>query len=191
MELYEHQKRILDLNPKKFLIAHEMGTGKTITSLALAKRNNLFALIVVPKPVRKKWHIAMVNMGVDGRVMSREEFRKLAPTLDGSKFQCLIVDESHYGFSNTKSLLHKKTAWFIKRWNIEYIWLLTGTPYTSTPWAIYGQAALLGYNWDWHSFRSKFFYEQWFGSRSTWLPRPDMQGELAECVRRIGSIVRL
>lgn len=193
MQLYEHQQRIVDLNPERFLLAHSMGTGKTITSLALAKKNNVCTLIVVPKPVRKKWAKAMVDMGVDGDVLTREQFRKLAPTLNGSRYQALIIDEAHYGFSNQKALLFKKTHAFIKEWNIKFLWLLTGTPYTSSPMSVYGLATLLGYKWNYFEFRNRFFYEQWFGQRSVWQPKtdPETREALAELVRRIGSVVRL
>ena len=96
-ELYKHQKRILDLNPERFLIAHDRGAGKTITALALAKKNNVRPLIVVPKPVRKKWHREMVGMGVDGRIMSRDDFRRLATTEDFSGYTALIIDECFVG----------------------------------------------------------------------------------------------
>jgi SNF2 family DNA or RNA helicase len=193
MQLYKHQERVLELNPEKYLLAHGMGSGKTITALALAKKNNVVALVVCPKPVRKKWNKAMVDMGVDGEVITREQFRKLAPKLHGSKFQALIIDEAHYGFSNQKSQLAKKTMWFIKEWDIKYIWLLTGTPYTSSPFSVYGLALLLGHKWNYFDFRGRFFREQWFGSRSVWVPRTDegAREELARCVRLIGSVVRL
>lgn len=193
MELYKHQKKIVELNPERHLLAHGLGSGKTITSLALAKQNNACSLVICPKPVRKKWNKAMVDMGVNGEVITREQFRKLAPKLYGGKFQALIIDEAHYGFSNQKSQLAKKTMWFIKEWNIKYIWLLTGTPYTSSPFSVYGLALLLGHKWNYFDFRGRFFREQWFGSRSVWVPRTDegAREELARCVRLIGSVVRL
>ena len=193
IKLYKHQQRIIELNPERHLLAHGLGSGKTITSLALAKQNNACSLVICPKPVRKKWNKAMVDMGVDGEVITREQFRKLAPKLYGGKFQALIIDEAHYGFSNQKSQLAKKTMWFIKEWDIKYIWLLTGTPYTSSPFSVYGLALLLGHKWNYFDFRGRFFREQWFGSRSVWVPRTDegAREELARCVRLIGSVVRL
>jgi SNF2 family DNA or RNA helicase len=193
MQLYKHQSRIVDLNPPKHLLAHGMGSGKTITSLALAKKNKACVLILCPKPVRKKWHKMMVEMKVDGDVMTREQFRKLAPTMKGDLYNAIIIDEAHYGFSNQKSQLFKKTIWFIKVWEIKYIWLLTGTPYTSSPWSIYGLALLLDFKWNFFEFRSTFFREQWFGPRSIWVPKDtdEAREELADRVRQIGSIVRL
>jgi len=190
MQLYEHQKRLVAQNPPRYGLWWEVGTGKTYGALALANHNNVKTLIVCPKSVRKKWHYAMVDAQVEGTVMSREQFRKLAPTIK-EQYDAIIIDESHYGFSNEKSQLHKRTKEFIKKWNIQYIWLLTGTVYTSSPWSIYGQAKLLGHEWNYHAYRTEFFYEQWFGRRSVWLPRGDKQEELADMARIIGDVVRL
>lgn len=189
MQLYEHQKKIVRLNPKKYGLWWGVGTGKTYGALALAQHNAVTTLIVVPKSVRKKWHDAMIDAGVDGMVISREQFRKLSPTLP--KYEALIIDESHFAFSNIKSQMHKATQAYIKKWEIEYVWLLTGTVYTSSPWSIYGQAMLLGHTWNYHAYRNEFFYEQWFGRRSVWVPRSDKQDELADMARRIGDVVRL
>lgn len=191
IELYEHQKRIVEKNPKKSGLWHQLGTGKTITALALAKKNNIEVLIVVPKPVRRKWHKAMVDMQVEGLIMSREEFRKMAPTMRGDKFKGLIIDESHFGFCSLKAQLHKKTKWFIKQWHIEYVWLLTGTVYTSSAWSVYGAAQLLGVNWNYRSFQERFFQPRWLGARMIWEPKAGTQEDLAACVRSIGDVVRL
>lgn len=190
-QYYKHQQRILDLNPEKFLIAHDRGAGKTITALGLAKQNNVRPLIVVPKPVRKKWHREMVSMGVDGRVISREDFRKLATIEDFSVYTALIVDEAHYGFPTLKAQLHKKAQWYIKKYNIQYVWLLTGSPYTSTAWSVYGLAQLLGYNWNYRQFQDRFFQQRWLGNRVIWEPRNDVQEELAKLVRLIGDSIPL
>jgi hypothetical protein len=189
--LYKHQQRILDMNPERFLLAHDRGAGKTITALALARKNGVRPLIVVPKPVRKKWHREMVGMGVDGRIMSRDDFRKLATVEDFTGYTALIIDEAHYGFPTLKAQLHKKAQWFIKRYGISYIWLLTGSPYTSTAWSIYGLAKLLGYNWNYRQFQERFFVQRWLGRRVIWEPRPGVQDEIARLVRLIGDAIPL
>lgn len=189
--LYEHQRRLVQQNPAKYLLAHQMGTGKTITSLALAKANGVRPVISVPKPVKKKWAKAAEDMGVDALVLGREEFRKLAKTYDFTGYDAIIIDEAHYGFPTQKSQMHKAALFFIKKYQIKYIWLLTGTPYTSTPWSVYGLATLLGFSWPYFAFRDRFFKEQWLGRRSIWVPKEGMQEELAACVRQIGNIVRL
>lgn len=191
MKLYKHQEKIVALNPSKYLLAHSMGTGKTITSLALAKKNNVFTLVIAPKPVRFKWEKAMADMKVKGDIYTREEFKKLVNVIPGDLYKAIIVDEAHAHFATLKALGHKKLLWFIKKYNIQYIWLLTGTPYTSSVWSVYGLAKILGYDWNYFSFQERFFTHQWIGKRTIPVQRENIQDEVAELVEKIGGVVSL
>ncbi len=54
MNLYKHQKRIVEKAPEKHILAWEMGTGKTIAALELAKlTQNL--LVICPKSLKEQW----------------------------------------------------------------------------------------------------------------------------------------
>jgi len=77
MELYKHQKDLVFKNPKRHLLAWGTGTGKTLTSLALARHNDVDALIVVPKALKENWGRAVVPF-IEQRhmIISKEEFRK-------------------------------------------------------------------------------------------------------------------
>ena len=189
MKLYKHQQRVVDNNLPKLLLAHGLGSGKTITALALARKNGLHPLVIVPKPVKRKWKQAIVDMDMVGTVMTREEFRRDATKLE--TFITVIVDEAHYGFTTLKAQLHKKLRWYIKKHGVRFIWLLTGTPYTRDPWSIYGLAIILGYEWNYMDFRNQYFYEQYYGRRSVWLPKPNIESQVAELVRMIGDVVAL
>jgi len=189
MKLYKHQQRIVDENKPKLLLAHGMGSGKTITALALAKKNKVMPLIIVPKPVKRKWVQAALDMTVVCQVVTREEFRRDATIL--RKFDAVIVDEAHYGFPTLKAQLHKKLRWYLKKHDIQYVWLLTGTPYTRDPWSIYGLATILGFKWNYMDFRHRFFREQYYGSRSIWLPKTGIENDVADLVRQIGDVVSL
>lgn len=191
IRLYNHQRRLVDANPERCLLAHGTGTGKTITSLALCAKNNATALIVVPKPVKRKWEKAVKTMGVQADVMTRDRFRIDIKDIPLNKYDTLIIDEVHHGFASMQAQLHKKALWFIKASNITYVWLLTATPYTSSYWSVYAIAKLLGYRWNYQEFRNRFFFEQWFGRRSVWQPRGDKQQEIAELVKKIGDTVSL
>lgn len=173
------------------MLAHDRGTGKTISALSLAKHNKAHALVVVPKTVRRKWEREAKLVGAEVTVISRDEFRRTAHIIDGSNIDAIIIDEAHFGFASMQAQLHKKTLAFIKRWSLKYTWLLTGTPYTSTPWSVYGLARLLGHGWDYHKFRGRFFREQWYGRRSVWVPKEGTQDELAQMVNLIGNVVPL
>lgn len=189
MKLYAHQQELLDLNPPKYGIFDSMGLGKTITALALAEKNNAEMLIIVPKPVRQKWHDAQVSMGVEGRVMGREQFRLKARNL--KRYDGIIIDEAHYGFGNTKSKLFKELMWYIKEHNIEYIWVLTGTPYASNPNNIYALAKILGHDWNYIKFRDKFFAERYLGFRMIWEPRTGIEEEMKRYINEIGRTMKL
>lgn len=190
-KLYDHQQRIVDMNRKKFGIFTGLGGGKTITALALAKKNNVYTLIIVPKPVRNKWEKAMEKMEVKGDVYTREEFKKMVSVIPGELYGAIIVDEAHAHFATLKALGHKKLMWFIKKWQIENIWLLTGTPYTSSVWSVYGLAKVLGHDWNYFTFQQRFFTQQWLGRRTIPVQREGIEDEVAELVNKIGDVVSL
>lgn len=189
MQFYKHQQRVIDENPPRCLLAHEVGTGKTITSLELARKNNITPLIICPKMLLEKWRRDAKNAGVVAEVVTKEYFRahheKLQP------HQAVIIDEAHLGFANFKSQLHKAALAYFKRCGVVYVWLLTGTPYTSSPWAIYSLARLVGVKLDYMEFRYKFFNERYFGRRVVWEPKKGIEDEIAALVKTFGSIVRL
>lgn len=189
--LYKHQQRIVDLDVDRFLLAHGTGTGKTFTSLSIVKQKNATTLIVVPKPVKRKWEKAVRDFGVRADVMTRDRFRIDIEDIPLDKYDAVIIDEIHHGFASLDTQLHKKMLWFIKKAKIKYIYGLTATPYTSSYWSVYAIARILGYAWNYQEFRNRFFYEQWFGSKSVWLPRGDKHQEIAELVNRIGDTVSL
>lgn len=189
MKLYKHQEKILELNPKRYGIFSGTGTGKTITALALAQKNNVAVLVVCPKQVRRKWHEAMVMMGVEGEVMGRDRFRidckKVRP------YQAIIWDEAHVGIGNMKSQMWKALMGYIKVHSVEYVWLLTGTPYSREPLNIYSMAKALGYDWDYLPFRNRFYQPRYLGQRMIWEPKKGIETEMAELIKSIGDTTRL
>lgn len=189
MKLYLHQQKIVDQNPHKHLLAHGMGTGKTITALALAQKNGIPPLVLCPKMLKEKWERTAHEMGIPCKVMTREEFRRDYKKTVG--YRAVIVDEVHYGYSNMKSLLHKALYNYLKDHAIEFVWLLTGTPYTSTPMSVFSLARLIGHDWNFYDFRERFFVIKWLGNRPIWEPKEGIENELAQMVWKIGSIVRL
>lgn len=58
------------------------------------------------------------------------------------KFDCVIIDEAHK-LSNNKSIRYNVIADFLKRSDIPYIFLLTGTPLTNKPMNLYHILKLL------------------------------------------------
>ena len=189
MQLYKHQQDIVNLFPRKTLLAWGMGSGKTHAALALARKASVPTLIICPKMLKEKWQREMKSWNLPGRVLTKEEFRvgyKIVP-----KYGAVIVDEAHNTFGSLSAQGHKALYAYLKVHKVEYVWLLTGTPYTSTPFSIYALARLLGHKWNWADFRHKYFKERYIGKRVIYEPRAGIEDEIAELVRTIGSIVRL
>jgi superfamily II DNA or RNA helicase len=123
---------------------------------------------------------------VDWRVISKETFRRDWHML--SKYDAIVIDEVHH-FSSIKSQLHKFLLKYIKKHSVEYIWGLTATPYRREPLNIYALAKIHGHEWNFLKFRMLFYREQYFGSRSVWLPKKGIEKEVAKLVSKIGDVV--
>lgn len=196
MELYNHQKQILERNPAKQLIAFDTGTGKTMTAMALSEKNKCFnVLIICPKALKEKWKRDWQSFFFDNRattphpyIISKEEFRRDSGIL--SRYDAVIVDEAHY-FSGMTSQMSKSLRKYIRKHKIEYIWLLTATPYLSTPWNIYTLAGHMGYEWSYMSFKEKFFTYRYVGRREVPVVREGIEPEIARLVNKIGTTVRM
>lgn len=189
IDKYKHQKEILERNPKKCLLCFDTGTGKTLTSIWWANQNRLKTLVIVPKALKKQWERELKKYGETYfDVITKETFRK-----DWDKiglYDAIIVDEAHY-FSGMKSQMSKNLVKFIKKQDVPYVWLLTATPYLSTPWNIYRLASILGYKWHYWDFSNKFFTHIRMGSRMIPVVRKGIESEIAELVKKIGTTIKM
>ena len=214
MKLYQHQEEILKRFPHKHLLCWDTGTGKTLAGIRLAGSLQYSTLIICPKAIVEKWKrdledslgTAVREQIVDNReihlkfpnnkvvsILSKERFREKATDLKVR--QSVIVDEAHY-FFGPKSQLSKSLIKYIKKHNIKYVWLLTATPYMSTPWNIYRAAQILGYEWSYWKFKEKFFYYRPLrpndpNSRKIPVMKKGIEEEVAGLVDRIGSTVHI
>jgi hypothetical protein len=190
--LYKHQADLIRENPPRYGLFHDMGTGKTITLLSLAGHNKVCALIVCPKSLKTQWLNYVREWQADHVVMTKEEFKKYEELGEIEHFDCVIIDEGHH-FSNTKSALYKQMKRYIKKHNPTFIWIATGTPYRSSAMNIYALATLLGHEWSYPSFQSKFFTMVRMGARL--IPKektgPQVERELQELVNTIGGTLTL
>lgn len=193
VELYEHQKNFVENAKDKCGMFFSTGTGKTITALFAAKSRltnpkTHGALIICPKGVKSKWQEAAKVLDFSHEVLTKEEFKKHHRAL--TRRDAVIVDEAHH-FSGMKSQMHKTLLWYLKNRAPKYIWLLTATPKRRDAWNIYALARLLGYNWNYQTFRSSFFFEKYFGPKVVWLPKIDKETEqnLVGLTKEIGDVV--
>lgn len=190
MKLYTHQQKIVDEFPHRLLLAHGLGSGKTITALSLAEKGGIPTLIICPKMLKEKWQReAKIWLSIEHLVLTKEEFRRDYKKI--GRYYGVIVDEAHNTFGSLQSQGHKALYAYLKVHKVEYVWLLTGTPYTSTPMSIYALGRLLGAPWKWVDFRNQYFRERYIGRRVIFEPRAGIEAQIAERVKEIGSIVRL
>lgn len=183
-ELYPHQQRKLDRNTAQCLIPYGTGTGKTITALELAKKNEIVCLIICPKALKKMWQENVDRYFERHQILTKEEFKRDWKTLPA--YTGLIVDEAHH-FSGRSSDLSKSLEKYIKKHSPRFRWLLTATPYRSTPWNIQRLATFLGREMPYMAFMSKYFYEVQMGPRKVQMVRGDMEEEIAAWVRELAD----
>lgn len=193
MSYYPHQQELLDLNPPKYLLAWGTGVGKTLTSIGLALRNCETCLVICPKALKENWIRETTGISTRFLVLTKEEFKKewlTLPPYDG-----VITDEAHYfaGFRNTRdqSQLHRALYGYLKKFEIEYVWLLTATPYLSTPMNIYALGRLLGKKWEYRKFKDHFFYDVTMGRRTVPMVRPGIEEDLKKIILELGDTVKL
>lgn len=215
IQLYPHQQALVDRNPAKHLLAFDTGTGKTYTAMALAHKNNVQSvLVIVPKSILGKWcgdiqafhasgtvekvHASYsrvrTGIGPDSRiyhVVTKEYHRdaRKKNTLDYLRFikaEAYIVDEAHY-FAGITSAMSKCLNYDIQVNKPKYTWLLSATPYLSTPWNIYTLGRLLGNEWDYAKFRAIMFFQMRIGTKVIWQPRPNAKELLQPYVAKIST----
>lgn len=192
MQLFDHQKELVKKSPDKHALIWETGTGKTYGALALIveKKCTTF-LVVCPKGLVAKWEYQIAEFGITGqiwKVMSKEQFKIHVKEL--LPYDAVIVDEAHYFFGTTSGLM-KSLRWYFAKWETRYRYLLTGTPYRSTPMDIYVMCALLDHKLHYYEFQNKFFYSIRMGSRMIPQIKAGIQDEVAKIVHSVGSIVKL
>lgn len=189
---YKHQSDLAALNPDRHALVHEPGTGKTYASLMLAEQKNQFVLIICPKGLVQKWEQDLISygfpVGLKVHLISKEQFKIHVRELP--KYNTVIVDEAHY-FFGTKSAMMKALRWYLDHHDVKCRYMLTGTPYRSTPMDIYIMCSLLGKKLHYYEFQNKFFYSIRMGSRMIPQIKKNIENEVAAVVVGVGSIVKL
>ena len=205
MKLYKHQIDIIQEGKEKCGIFLGCGTGKTLTTLHLARGN---VLVIAPKTTveDETWqkNLKMVNNNpLKLFIMSKETFRRDYKTLP--KFDTLILDEVHTQAGLTpdtrqrnKKEIPKASQTFeavmdyIKTHNPKRVYAVSATP-TRSPMCVLGIAWMLGINWDFYQFRSTFYTQVKMGYRSIWMVRKDKETKerLGKAVQKLGYTGRM
>jgi hypothetical protein len=197
LELWEHQKNILDKNPDYQLLAWDPGIGKTLGSLKLAKKNGGSTMAITPKGLKDKWVEEIKFLDGETKVVTKEFFRDNKK--DIKRFDNIIIDEAHRNWAawNQSS---RALFWWLKKHKPDRIWLLTATPYCSTPMNVYYLGKICRYTpYSAQEFKSRFFYKKWIGRKQIDYPllknpskekRIDCQRRLHEYMLNFSDIVK-
>ena len=191
-QLRSHQLKAVNESKNKWGLWFRMRVGKTATAIRLATTRVNSALVVVPKSLKTNWKLEIEKWNDSDcvfHVVTKEDIRLNKNIPAGC--EAVIGDEVHVGFGNYKSQCFKALHKYIKDNNVQYVWLLTGTPMTATNWSVYSYLILLGYNPSFIKWREKYNYPIKLGSRIIWQPKKNMDSELQDVLRKIGTVIDL
>jgi len=178
MKLYKHQEKLIELNPKKWLLSWSCGTGKTLAIIKLCDNNNLKTLIICPKSVKEQWSKELEKWSEKSElyfILTKEEFKKRHKEID--IFDCVCIDEIHF-FSNFKSQLTKSLLWYVYKYDIKHIYGATATPYLSSVWNIYTYGLIYGRcsKESWYKWSIRYFDRIKMGRRTIPVQKKTVDG---------------
>jgi len=155
IELMEHQSRcVKEYSNRSVLLAHEMGTGKSISAIAM--HSDRGAIIVCPAKLKQNWNVELMKMGVsenDIQIIetSKDELRnakwliisysvidKFVDRLDF--YTTMVCDESHFIKGSSK---RSKAVVKISKM-MDVVTLLSGTAIMNRPIELWNQLTAIG-----------------------------------------------
>lgn len=191
----DHQKTAVQklLNNDKFILADDMGVGKTLSAIVAAlETDSIKILVICPKSLKlnwkreiehfqnpddvvivdgKKWNSAkfvIINYDILKNFHSIEKKDPIMTILD-EHFDMVIVDEAHM-ISNSAAKRTKLVNDILSK--VKRVWLLTGTPVTSRPINYYNLLKVIGNplanNWISYIRRYCDGKQIFFGRRRIW-----------------------
>lgn len=191
-QLRPHQERLVETAPDKYGFFLKPRVGKTATAIRLACGRTKSCLVIVPKSLKEQWEDEIYNWNNTDclfTVITKETFRRDWDKVD--KAESIIWDEIHMAGANFKSQIHKAAMRYIKKHSIKFFWGLTGTVYTSNCWSIYSIGILLGKDWKWYAWKTRFFNDIKMGNRYIPVQKKGIEEEIATIINRIGCTMSL
>jgi len=190
----EHQRTAIEklVGSKRFILADDMGLGKTTSTIIAALETYIKKILIIcPASLKINWEREIKNYTdrsvyiCEGKNFSPEhdfvivnydiiknfydlKDKENSPITKGN-FDLVIIDEAHY-ISNPQAQRTKLINSFVK--DVEYLWLLTGTPMTSRPINYYNLLNLIespvAQNWMAYVIRYCQGYQFKAGNRKVW-----------------------
>lgn len=177
MQLYPHQKKFLDENPDKALLAFETGTGKSLCALEwMKKRPDEYHLLICPKNIKQKWLDDCREHKINPLkllILTKEEFKKGGYTAITS----VIVDEADFFasplFTKGRSQMAEQMYTLIDKSMIKHVLLLTATPYRNQPHSIHTLLSYIGLAPRWKEWQAKTYELKVlpYLPRPAWMPQ--------------------
>ena len=139
IKLKTHQEKVVNYMKKTgqrgIILYHSLGSGKTITAIAISKLYDKKVIVIVPASLRTQWDSELKKMKVDMQkytVVSYEGFIKLLNTnkMSSLKDKCIILDEAHR-IRNSSGKITKQISELLQ--TAFKVILLTGTPIVNSP----------------------------------------------------------
>jgi hypothetical protein len=192
MNLRPYQEEVVASVPDKWALWFRQRVGKTPTAIRLASARATKTLVIVPKHIREQWEaeIALWKQGdTVFTVITKETFRRDAHILPAH--DAVIIDEIHRHGANYKNLFHKALMGYITAHNVPRIWILSGTPYTASPWSVYSYGLILGKKWSWWEWSKEFFNQIKMGRRKIPVAKPGIEPRLQAILRSMGTVIDL
>jgi superfamily II DNA or RNA helicase len=205
MELFNHQKLILEKDPTYSGLFIGTGGGKTAIALHLARGKTL---VIAPKQLRldRTWerNAEKFSIAEPLTVMSKEDFRSAFQNGAIGEYDTVIIDECHHFLSGIStdtrtvkgqpvpkiSQLTAALISYIKKTPPKRLYLLSATP-ASKPMHVFTMGVILG-RWGlerYFEFREKYYFRTKKGYREFWIPRKSQEHteRLAELVKSMGE----
>jgi SWI/SNF-related matrix-associated actin-dependent regulator 1 of chromatin subfamily A len=190
----EHQKVAIEtlVGNKKFILADDMGVGKTTSTVIASIESNVKKILVIcPATLKINWKREIENYSTksifiaEGKNYSDnhdivivnydiiKNFHDIKNQEESliikSNFDLVIIDEAHY-IKNAQAQRTKLINDIVK--NIDRVWMLTGTPMTSRPIDYYNLLNLadspVAKNWMAYVIRYCSGYQFKAGNRKVW-----------------------
>ncbi len=207
MKLYDHQRKVIDDDPKMCGLFFSTGSGKTTTALCLARGKTL---VIVPKTQAEdqNWQreAKKLNLTIDLTVLSKETFKRYVSIgAINFDYETVIVDEAHTALGVTPNIqwvkkqaqpkasqLYNQLKSFIQQCKPKRLYLVTATIIRS-PMTVWAASQLLGRDWDFYKWRNNFYFRLPMPGREVWTPKNDSatKDKLARIVRSLGYTGRL
>lgn len=157
--LYDFQKvgASYMIRRKRTFNSDDMGLGKTIQTISAIHHIKSYpALIVCPASVKYNWRdeilktVADTSISIlpDDKINSQfviinyDQIKKFSEEIKKVVWKCIVFDESHM-LKSSKTQRFKEIRGIIRSCNIEYIYLLTGTPILNKPQELLPQLELM------------------------------------------------